>query len=308
MGCGSSQEAGPGALSEDEIRTVLTVELVVNSLSIIGSSFIIACWIFFPSLRKFAFTLVLYLSISDVMGGFAALLSPGDDTCGATCLFQAYLVSIFGLSSVLWTACIGHCLYRAICHHDVEVQRFEYRYHVFSWGVPLLLALAPQLSNSYGKENGRCWILKDHPALRFIQFYVPLWLVVGYNGAMYWRILATLRAIRTNNPESKREEVKMLRGLGLYPAVLVVCWLFASLNRVQNSLSPGHPSFTLFCLHRLFGGSQGLLNCLVYGLNASVRNKLRHAVCGGRGEGEEGDGKSEVQLALAAAPDPADDF
>mmetsp|Transcript_22581 Transcript_22581/g.53362 ORF Transcript_22581/g.53362 Transcript_22581/m.53362 type:complete len:142 (-) Transcript_22581:719-1144(-) len=100
MGCGSSQEAGPGALSEDEIRTVLTVELVVNSLSIIGSSFIIACWICFPSLRKFAFTLVLYLSISDVMGGFAALLSPGDDTCGATCLFQAYLVSIFGLSSV----------------------------------------------------------------------------------------------------------------------------------------------------------------------------------------------------------------
>lgn len=59
MGCGSSQEAGPGALSEDEIRTVLTVELVVNSLSIIGSSFIIACWICFPSLRKFAFTLVI---------------------------------------------------------------------------------------------------------------------------------------------------------------------------------------------------------------------------------------------------------
>ena len=55
--------------------------------------------------------------------------------------------------------CITHCLYRAIRHRDAEVYKYQTRYHAFSWGMPILLAILPQFANAYGLENGRLFFL-----------------------------------------------------------------------------------------------------------------------------------------------------
>ena len=111
------------------------------------------CYIALPSLRKFAFKLVLWLAVSDLMFSFANLL--GDPTDGsARCYLQvpcrdhstatvagarhttalpqlaltqresvtmrvlmtcqAYLVSFFTLAAVLWTTVIAHTLHTSL--------------------------------------------------------------------------------------------------------------------------------------------------------------------------------------------------
>ena len=42
-----------------------------------------------------------------------------------------------------------------------------------------------------------------------------------------------------------------------YPAVLFICWIFGTINRIQNSVAPLAPVFILTCLHYVFGGLQG---------------------------------------------------
>jgi len=249
------------------------------------------------------------MSIADVLASSGNFLIPDDDRC-STCLVQAYMHSIFGLSSVLWTSCITHSLNRAIRHTQQEHNdsTYQVRYHLFAWGVPILLAFLPQFWHAYGLENGRCWIMSTYPILRFVQFYIPLWLVVTYNVvriALLFRHLFSLshpspsaemgeRRISVVDlrlmPTAPRElghallfvevqgEVSSYWRLALYPAVLVLCWTPGTINRLHNSYQPDEPNFGLHMAQAILGDSQGLLNSVVYGSSPGVRAHLAIAL------------------------------
>ena len=119
MGCAISQAADQ--FSPEETDLINAAEITASVFSFLGSGMIMICYFLFPDLRKFAFRLVFFLSLSDWVAAVAGFLTPvnrdGLLNCGV-CLCQAWLLSIFELSSVLWTACISHCLYRVVIHHD----------------------------------------------------------------------------------------------------------------------------------------------------------------------------------------------
>jgi cAMP receptor-like G-protein coupled receptor len=154
MGCAASQTAG--VFSDQDYEKIKAADTVASVLSFLGSGMIIICYICFADLRKFAFKLVFYLSICDIMASISGFIQPidsnGDLNCGL-CLAQAWILSIFELGSVLWTACICHCLYQAVIHRESDVQRFERWYHMFSWGIPLVLAAFPQILGLYGERH-----------------------------------------------------------------------------------------------------------------------------------------------------------
>lgn len=49
--------------------------------------------------------------------------------------------------------------------------------------------------------------------------------------------------------EQQLRMTKFVKRLVWYPAVLIVSWTFATINRVQNAAHPDHPIFGLFLLH-----------------------------------------------------------
>mmetsp|Transcript_12422 Transcript_12422/g.30086 ORF Transcript_12422/g.30086 Transcript_12422/m.30086 type:complete len:333 (+) Transcript_12422:33-1031(+) len=285
MGCAHSHQDSwtAGGLTDSQVGTLNALSTTFSSISFIGSSLIILCYLCFPSLRKFAFKLVFFLSLSDAMSTIGEFVGTGlklegglPDSC-SVCLFQAWLTSIFDLASVLWTACIAHCLWRAIRYHDLEVHRFEKYYHLFAFGVPVFLALLPQLVGAYGLENGQCWILSSWSSLMFIQFYIPLWCVVIFNVGIFYRIFRNLRGFVQPEDTQMRspEETKMFWRLGLYPVILVVCWSVGTIVRIHNSITSSRKIFGLYALHSILGHCQGLFNCCVYGMNGAVRDKLK---------------------------------
>ena len=153
MGCAPSQ---PDVFTDQEYEEIKAADTVASVFSFLGSGIIVACYICFSDLRKFAFKLVFYLSLCDIMSSISGFIQPvdvnGDLNC-SLCLAQAWILSIFELGSILWTACICHCLYQAVFHHDSEVQRFERWYHLLSWGLPLFLAVIPQTLGLYGEDG-----------------------------------------------------------------------------------------------------------------------------------------------------------
>ena len=85
----------------------------------------------------------------------------------------------------------------------------------------------------------------------------------------------------------------MVRRLRLYPLILVFCWTFATVNRLQNVVDPTNPQFMLYLLHVSTRSLQGILNAVVYGFNSHVTKEWMAllAECkSGRGRGEEEDG------------------
>ncbi|CAM9355138.1 unnamed protein product, partial [Choristocarpus tenellus] len=61
-----------------------------------------------------------------------------------------------------------------------------------------------------------------------------------------------------------------------YLAVMIFCWTFPTINRIQNTVDPNNPIFTLLLLT---GGLQGFLNAIVYGLTDKVQEALMEIDC-----------------------------
>mmetsp|Transcript_24361 Transcript_24361/g.61628 ORF Transcript_24361/g.61628 Transcript_24361/m.61628 type:complete len:486 (-) Transcript_24361:84-1541(-) len=181
---------------------IYLVQLAVSIASVAGSLSIILSFLLLPKLRTFAYRLILYVSISDLCSSLGNLI-PEQKTMTDLCLLQAWMQSIFFLSSVLWVTMITVVLYRASVKKDTHNERREPYFHLLCWGIPIALAIPPQALDLYGPAGGWCWISTSDPsthcpielgvAFQYIQFYGPLWLCIILNIGLKIR---TIKAIR----------------------------------------------------------------------------------------------------------------
>eukprot|EP00898_Chlorokybus_atmophyticus_P001697 jgi/Chlat1/2528/Chrsp175S02383 len=259
-----------------------------NSLSLAGSLFIIACYLGLGAIRRFSFSLIFFLSLADAVNAIAHLL--GDVGGGALCYVQAYAIQFASLASVLWTTAIAFTLHRTAVRHKQDTYKFGARFHAYVWGISVLLTVGPQIGDYYGDAGIFCWIRNDTAAekvTRMLVFYVPLWAAVVYNGVVYYKVSRALREtamavsaqVGTLGERAQREqELRLAKTLKFYPLILIVCYSFPTANRIQQFAAPRSPVFWLYCLHALFASLQGLLNCLAYGFNVTVRRALRETL------------------------------
>ena len=108
--------------------------------------------------------------------------------------------------------------------------------------------------------------------MRFIQFYVPLWIAISFNIYAYVKVVSFIKKYI-----STTLEIRFIHRLKYYPIVLVLCWTFATINRVYNIF--GKEVTVLTFLHVTFGGIQGLLNAIVYGANDQVKQIWKEKLC-----------------------------
>jgi hypothetical protein len=90
------------------------------------------------------------------------------------------------------------------------------KYQIFCWGVPLLLALLPLTTNSYGDAGAFCWVKGDKgadTAWRFLIFYCWLWAGIGYIVWVYWQIQKQFQEITDMDPESSQAAAHKARSV-----------------------------------------------------------------------------------------------
>lgn len=108
--------------------------------------------------------------------------------------------------------------------------------------------------------------------MRFVQFYVPLWIALAFNLYAYIKVVRFIKKYI-----STTLEIRFIHRLKYYPLVLVFCWTFATINRIYNIF--GHEIMFLTFMHHTLGGLQGLLNALVYGTNDQVKQIWKEKLC-----------------------------
>ncbi|CAI0467675.1 unnamed protein product [Linum tenue] len=247
-----------GNLTAYDRRILRTVNAGASSLSFLGSSFIVLCYLLFRDLRKFSFKLVFYLAISDMLCSFFSIV--GDPSTGFFCYAQGYSTHFFCIASFLWTTTIAFTLHRTVVKHKTDVEDMEAMFHLYVWGTSLVMTVIRSMGNDH-RHLGGAWCStptgRTKKAYHFITFYVPLWGAILYNGFTYFKVIRMLNnATRVRAPTSNFSlisgfaimEIMALNRWGYYPLILIGSWTFGTLNVIHDLIEPGHKIFWLSVL------------------------------------------------------------
>jgi len=304
------------AFSALEIDSLKYCAIAVSALSFIGSFLVVWSYFRFARLQKFAFKLICMLAISDLGSGLGYFIGspPNGALCTAQGIILHYfqLSSFLWTTVIAFVLERTVCRQQGQTVQENRVYLHLYAWGLPLILVLLPFTTAHKMphglaySNTFegwseSQDGAWCWIADDDAsggigtAWRFFTFYAPLWSCMCYNLWSYNKVITTLRitlnsqtqahvhaqsATQTQTQmrayEQHQTKIKIVRRLRWYPALLVVCWTFATINRVQNAVNTkGRPIFWLYILHATFSSAQGLCNSVVYGLNKGVQAAWR---------------------------------
>nr|GEX11444.1 G-protein coupled receptor 1 [Tanacetum cinerariifolium] len=270
-------------------RHILTaVNTGASTLSLLGSGFIVLCYLGFKDLRKFSFKLVFFLALSDMLCSFFSIV--GDPSKGFFCYAQGYSTHFFCVASFLWTTTIAFTLHRTVVRHKADVEDFEPMFHLYVWGTSVVMTVLRSIGNEHGHPGhiGRvaawCWTEtgRTGKAVHFFTFYAPLWGAILFNGIVYFQVIRMLNNVTRmavgmsdrGSQSDTRADMKALNRWGYYPLILIGAWSFGTVNRIHDFIEPGHKIFWLSVLDVGMSALMGLFNSIAYGLNSSVRRAI----------------------------------
>ncbi|XP_054799215.1 G-protein coupled receptor 1 [Prosopis cineraria] len=271
-----------GALTANDRRILSAVNTGASSLSFVGSSFIVLCYVLFTELRKFSFKLVFYLALSDMLCSFFNIV--GDPSKGFFCYAQSYSTHFFCVASFLWTTTIAFTLHRTVVRHKTDVEDLEAMFHLYVWGTSLVMTVSRSFGNDHRHFGTWCssQMGRTGKAIHFITFYMPLWGAILYNGFTYFQVIrmlnnATRMAVGIsdrNYVSDTRDNMKAVSRWGYYPLILIGSFAFGTINRIHDFIEPDHKIFWLSFLDVGTAALMGLFNSIAYGLNSSVRRAI----------------------------------
>lgn len=134
--------------SNDQFFVLKLATIVGAILSLGGTLFIMLTFSKLKDkLNSLPNRIILYLSISDMLGSIGYLLdinnraniSKEDFMCFTSAVFQQY----FPLSSFFWMACFSHNLYLIFCSKNIiQEEKIERNFHILCWGKKRLFFFA----------------------------------------------------------------------------------------------------------------------------------------------------------------------
>eukprot|EP00698_Gefionella_okellyi_P022818 TRINITY_DN7621_c0_g1_i1.p1 TRINITY_DN7621_c0_g1~~TRINITY_DN7621_c0_g1_i1.p1 ORF type:complete len:447 (-),score=46.38 TRINITY_DN7621_c0_g1_i1:112-1452(-) len=267
-----------------ETFVLATTQRVTSSLSFIGCLYVVVTFCAFEDIRKrINFRLATMLAVSDIGQQICTFLgTPGDESPNL-CLFQAIFLSYTTLCTIIWPLFIAITLFLIVVKHDAHVERLEKWFHLFAWGVPVILTLLPFSTWPWGPAGILCWITQNNGGQywRIFQVYFWVWCVIIVDAALYIAIIYHIRqgtkvlAGDAAQRSARRRNAELIR-LSMYPLIMTVSYFWATVDRVQNMLGES-PIFWIQVLHIMFIGLAGLLNSIAYATSPKVRQCVRHA-------------------------------
>lgn len=234
------------ALSESDINTIKMINIIVSIISSLGSVFVLLTYFMFPRLRIFSYTLVFWLAFSELMFAISNMMGQDEDGSNV-CMAQSLIQSYFGLAMVFWTTTIAFTLKQSIVS-PLKLKRASkhlIRFFLYCFGLPAILTAFPFLTDSYGQSGGWCWLKNDSAGRfwRFMQFYLPLWTCMAYNARVAFDMRQHIEHLREHMAMVVGDDESKLpkRSFLFFPLVLLISWTFATVNRVQQMISPENP-------------------------------------------------------------------
>ena len=240
------------------------VEVTVRSISAVSVMCAVIVLVLIFLLQRYKFVsqrLILYLVIATLLDGIELSLSGLDLTHSIVCAIDGFFRMLLRWHLVVWVCNITANLFWNVVVGKRTNINLEIAYIVVSIIVPLGLSVLPFIDSSYGPAGVWCWISSKRDIgkiLRFVIWYVPLWILIGVIFIVYLIIIVKLiwevRKWDNYNSQRARKKKKIrneIKSLFLYPIFFILVNIFPIVNRIQNVITPHHPLFPLYLLHAI---------------------------------------------------------
>ncbi|KAI7746660.1 hypothetical protein M8C21_030240 [Ambrosia artemisiifolia] len=265
-----------GNLTAEERHVLTAVNSGASTLSLLGSGFIVLCYLCFKELRKFSFKLVFFLALSDMLCSFFSIV--GDPSKGFFCYAQGYSTHFFCVASFLWTTTIAFTLHRTVVKHKTDVEDFEPMFHLYVWGTSVVMTVLRSIGNEHGHVGhiGRvaawCWTETGRTGKASCPLLYLLCTSMGCNSFQWNHLLSSYTHAKQCNSYGSGHVRSWIPDR--YTSRHEGSWSFGTVNRIHDFVEPGHKIFWLSVLDVGMAALMGLFNSIAYGLNSSVRRAL----------------------------------
>lgn len=250
----------------EDINTYMVI-LISNSLSILSSLCIITVYALAKSLRVYAFKIVFYLSLIDLLKSFSMIIPTFNlNSSSFLCNLQAVSYQYFTILSFLLAFQMSLSLYFCIFSSSDTIIKQKFPRRFFILGLASALTFPQFAFHSYGKANSWCWIKEDFYLFRILSFYLPLWIINLVNILIYFKIV-----------QNFREKRSPLGRLVCYPFILILCYLPGTICRVLEIFG-SVPDFFIYATV-IGDGLCGLINSLCYGWTDHVKSYVHETIC-----------------------------
>ena len=299
-----AQAAQDALFPAAELSTLKTVTILSSFVSVLGSAFIIVTYhrLGGPTPRSAQFRIVYFLSISDLFSSLVYIIdgfSPNSELVNSHCpdpfcAFKAVMNQFWGLAAILWSACVSFNIELNVLDSSKLIALLK----PAGQAAPADARAGPSLGltallggvGTLGAAGQWCWIRDDHPAARALGYYVWLVAVLIYALVVFVRVRRHMRRMRRDasqieGPAGTQPAPVAMGGAEreLHARFVKLTLIFLTVhlsqivNRTQEVVAPGAPSFLLYFLHSLLSPLQGLGNALVYGNAPRVRTHYSQA-------------------------------
>eukprot|EP00049_Salpingoeca_infusionum_P015975 m.317885 g.317885 ORF g.317885 m.317885 type:complete len:328 (-) comp15987_c2_seq2:109-1092(-) len=259
------------ALKESQCQSIVTLQTFTAALSFTGCFVTLLLAAVLKRWRYYAERLILSMTIAALLDALPYFLVRRHDVETNRCTAQAFLMTYFDWSVLLWICCMTINVYANFARKR-SLEHFERWFHAICWGVPLIFACIPfGWSDGYGPAGVWCWITVKHPGLQFGVWYAPMLIlilaVVVIYAKVHKKVLRQGRAYHgfdSSAIAAGDEAQKEIGALRLYPLVYLFLSIFSVINRIQNAARPHSPIFALFIMQVCITPLQGFINVFVY--------------------------------------------
>jgi uncharacterized membrane protein YidH (DUF202 family) len=164
------------------------------------------------------------------------------------CQAQGYSIQFTVLAMPILCLCISLHFYLILTNRGAQLRegnRYLYLSMALGLGIPFVLATATQLDEAFGNALIWCWIVKARDDLRYIMFYIPLWIIILMGIVL--NIFAVLH-VRSVEKAVARKQYIFTRNASkvfLYSMVFVICWIPGTTNRLHETVNGSSPHWMI---------------------------------------------------------------
>ncbi|KAF1841632.1 family A G protein-coupled receptor-like protein [Cucurbitaria berberidis CBS 394.84] len=184
-------------LPAGKIMAIEVATRTTSVFSVLGSTFIITTFLWFPFFRKPINRLVFFATWGNILANVATLMSTSAipkhrDMLSQLCEFQGVLIQWFMMADSLWVFCMALNVFLVFfyAYDSHQLRHLEKWYLLFAYGVPAIPALIYVILDHTGHRilgpaTLWCWVAKEVDWMRITFFYAPVWIVVTATLTIY---------------------------------------------------------------------------------------------------------------------------
>jgi len=113
-----------GITSEQE-EFVQMLNIIISSVSLAGSLFIVWNYMFFKELQSFAFKLIFWMAIADT-----GLCISGLMITDQLCYPQAIIMSFCSVAVLLWVASVAYTIHEVVINRNLNTREITKKTHI----------------------------------------------------------------------------------------------------------------------------------------------------------------------------------